>query len=108
MDGRDWTILELQGTLESRVGDCQGLEIGTLEIKEGTPILLIGNHRLEGKVVQLSKPFVVMENRPPGASLSEGVAPEDAESGTEDNASAEKGVEELAIVGVVKTKYLFG
>ena len=61
----DWAIIEMQGDLESRVGDVQleGKFVGDLHFtKSGhVPVLIIGHHILYGKVVKLEKPLVIME-----------------------------------------------
>jgi len=61
----DWAIIEMQGDLESRVGDVQleGKFVGDLHFTKAdhTPVLIIGHHILYGKVVKLDKPLVIME-----------------------------------------------
>ena len=61
----DWAIIEMQGDLESRIGDVQleGKFVGDLHFtKVGQiPVLIIGHHILYGKVVNLEKPLVIME-----------------------------------------------
>ena len=61
----DWAIIEMQGDLESRIGDVQleGKFVGDLHFtKSGeTPVLIIGHHILYGKLVKLEKPLVIME-----------------------------------------------
>ena len=61
----DWAIIEMQGDLESRVGDVklEGKFVGDLHFtKTGhVPVLIIGHHILYGKVVKLEKPLVIME-----------------------------------------------
>ncbi|TRY79359.1 hypothetical protein TCAL_07070 [Tigriopus californicus] len=60
---RDWALLEMQGDLESRIGDLNMSEkfIGDLHYtKAGVPVLIIGHHILYGKVQQLDKPLVAM------------------------------------------------
>ena len=61
----DWAIIEMQGDLESRIGDIQleGKFVGDLHFtKSGqVPVLIIGHHILHGKVVKLEKPLIIME-----------------------------------------------
>ena len=62
---KDWAIIEMQGDLESRVGDVQleGKFVGDLHFTKAghVPVLIIGHHILYGKVVNLEKPLVIME-----------------------------------------------
>lgn len=73
----DWAIIEMQGDLESRVGDVQleGKFVGDLHFTKAghVPVLIIGHHILYGKVVKLEKPLVIMEkgqevSKPPSDS----------------------------------------
>ena len=61
----DWAIIEMQGDLESRIGDIQleGKFVGDLHFTKAgqIPVLIIGHHILYGKVVKLEKPLVIME-----------------------------------------------
>jgi len=68
----EWTLLELQGTLESSVSPnigessddlyMRGLCMGDFSLSsKGNPTLQIGNYRLEGKLVNLIKPFVIIK-----------------------------------------------
>ena len=59
--GTEYSMFELQGTLERHGRPFDGEELGTLEVKAGTPFLTIGIHRLEGKFVDLKKPMVVLD-----------------------------------------------
>ena len=60
---KDWMIIELQGILESnQTGGYNGLPIGDLHFDEkGQPLLIIGHHLLNGKIVMLEKPFAVLK-----------------------------------------------
>ncbi|KAJ3040429.1 hypothetical protein HDV00_010865 [Rhizophlyctis rosea] len=67
----DWVLIELQGVLETdghRDGEqsgMQGLMLGRVNCDgKGTAYLYIGHHRLEGKRVELPKPFAVLRKRP--------------------------------------------
>eukprot|EP01040_Poterioochromonas_malhamensis_P007874 gene7874-8513_t len=56
----EWCILEFQGEI---VGDLSGKELGKLEIKEdGRAEMEIGQHFLEGSVVELKSPFVLIDS----------------------------------------------
>merc|ERR1711990_211507 len=80
---QEWTIVEMQGALETRVDTRRDLEIGTLSMNGKTPIMVIGNRRLEGEVVPLAKPFAVLE---PDAETD--AASKDGGSAEEDGAGA--------------------
>lgn len=57
-DGQgEWCLLEFQGEI---LGDLQG-ELGTLSVKGKTAEMEIGQHVLEGEVVVLKTPFLVVE-----------------------------------------------
>ena len=51
-------LLELQGSIEFLSDD---LNIGSLSWKDEIPTLVIGHHRLTGKVVYLTKPIYVLK-----------------------------------------------
>ena len=73
---RRWQMVELQGELlpvasstgaggeeaaaEDKTRALAGKELGTLEFVNGAPVLVIGNNRLDGKVVPMPKPFAVL------------------------------------------------
>ena len=70
----EYTIFELQGTLERHGVPFDGEELGALELVKGTPFLTIGIHRLEGKFVDLKKPLVVLDpTRDEGSFVVAGV-----------------------------------
>merc|ERR1711974_250470 len=60
-------IIEMQGDLESRIGDVSlgGKFVGDLhyDTTKHTPILIIGHHILHGKVVDCERPFVAIEKK---------------------------------------------
>ena len=51
-------LIELQGTIEFRSDD---LTIGSLIWNDQIPTLVVGHHRLTGKIVHLTKPIYVMD-----------------------------------------------
>jgi len=61
---REYSMFELQGTLERHGVPFDGEELGTLEVVASKPFLTIGIHRLEGKFVELKKPLVVLDPAP--------------------------------------------
>lgn len=82
----EWAIIELQGSL-SVIGDTSALtvrssvdeqeagteepkldgqDLGMLTFENGQPVLEIGAHRLEGKIVPIKKPFAVLHRREGG------------------------------------------
>ncbi|PAV59688.1 hypothetical protein WR25_21271 [Diploscapter pachys] len=60
----EWTIVELQGSLEVSGHSLDGKILGNLCWRKDTKeaILIIGNHLLEGKFTQLEKPLLVGKN----------------------------------------------
>lgn len=61
----NWTIIELQGTLETKEDvSLEGKAIGDLHFDgKGTPMLIIGHHLLTGKVFDLDKPYAVLHKK---------------------------------------------
>ncbi|KAJ1462357.1 chromosome transmission fidelity protein 8 [Pelagophyceae sp. CCMP2097] len=57
----EWSLLELQGDLETLESSVDGHPIGTFLVEGSTPHLVVGVHRLEGKFVTLPKPFIVLQ-----------------------------------------------
>ncbi|KAF8525928.1 Ctf8-domain-containing protein [Hysterangium stoloniferum] len=53
-------LIELQGWLDVVEGERQAGFIGTLLMENDKPVLKIGHHHLEGKLVSLSKPLAVL------------------------------------------------
>eukprot|EP01095_Lingulamoeba_sp_RSL-Kostka_P002165 TRINITY_DN13055_c0_g1_i1.p1 TRINITY_DN13055_c0_g1~~TRINITY_DN13055_c0_g1_i1.p1 ORF type:complete len:122 (+),score=30.05 TRINITY_DN13055_c0_g1_i1:53-418(+) len=61
---QEWVLLELQGILESNNNDeyLDKHMLGDFSINnKGDPTLTIGNHLLTGKIIQLEKPFALLE-----------------------------------------------
>ncbi|CAG9467702.1 unnamed protein product [Pedinophyceae sp. YPF-701] len=59
----EWTIIEMQGELDVTMPEAcaEGFDVGKICVKGGGKVqLTIGHHRLEGSVVQLPKPLLVM------------------------------------------------
>mmetsp|Transcript_49 Transcript_49/g.70 ORF Transcript_49/g.70 Transcript_49/m.70 type:complete len:108 (-) Transcript_49:194-517(-) len=57
----EWVLFELQGNLIVKKGhEFQGNDLGELTISDGKPHIKIGNYLLQGKVVKLPKPMVVL------------------------------------------------
>ena len=66
-----WSLVELQGAIESRDGALDGLEFAQLERQpNGAPLLLVGTQAFEGQWVALKKPLAVTSKQPgaPGAT----------------------------------------
>ncbi|KAK8813266.1 hypothetical protein WA158_002858 [Blastocystis sp. Blastoise] len=62
---KKWIIVELQGSLHQNDDlPFEGQAIGYFSEEEGRPILTIGNHLCEGKLVHLSKPIAILEKVP--------------------------------------------
>ena len=59
----EWSLIELQGKLESQQSSMSGADIGTLTGLDATPTLTIGHHKLLGKRVKLVKPVAVLVRR---------------------------------------------
>jgi chromosome transmission fidelity protein 8 len=92
-----WNLIELQGELFVPEGSYDGKEIGKLSERDGVPILVLGNHFLEGKRVALKKPFaIIMKKDQPEH------APIDQEAEKHGTTCAD-----YSMVGVIRYKYLF-
>ncbi|KAJ3428875.1 ctf8 chromosome transmission fidelity factor 8 [Anaeramoeba flamelloides] len=59
----EWALLELQGILETQKNMLDGLKLGDFTRNGDDLVLIVGNHKLEGKVVQLSKPLYVLKKK---------------------------------------------
>ncbi|CAM9195905.1 unnamed protein product [Heterosigma akashiwo] len=53
-------MVELQGDLDYNTDSLADMHLGDLTYENGTPVLVIGNHKLEGSDIALSDPLVVM------------------------------------------------
>ena len=80
-DLNEWAIIEMQGDLESRIGDAQleGKFVGDLHFTKAgqTPVLIIGHHILYGKVSTLEKPLVIMEKCQKGLNKDQNISGEE-------------------------------
>ena len=112
----DWAIIEMQGDLESRVGDVQleGKFVGDLHFTKAdhTPVLIIGHHILYGKVVKLDKPLVIMEKSQKQSKLSkkdsEALNQSENEDIAMDNDGSEGSTETIYNVrAIIRKKLLF-
>ena len=56
----EWAIIELQGQIIARKGSFEDETIGPLSIENDLATLIIGNHKLNGKVHKLKKPLAVV------------------------------------------------
>eukprot|EP01147_Barroeca_monosierra_P004528 gene4528-6742_t len=66
----EWLLIEMQGTVIPRDGNSlASLPFGDIKITGKTATLLVGQHLLQGKIVQLEKPFVVMHQEKMSANL---------------------------------------
>ncbi|KAL4452232.1 hypothetical protein ABPG75_007894 [Micractinium tetrahymenae] len=85
---RPWALLEMQGELERKDGGSleEAFDVGTLSVSSsGSVLLTIGYHQLEGKRVELKKPFAVLDR----------------------TSSEEGGSTGFKVIGVVREKILF-
>jgi hypothetical protein len=57
----EWAIIELQGSVISKIDSFEGLSIGPLKIEQDRANLIIGNHELQGKVQKLKRPLIVLK-----------------------------------------------
>mmetsp|Transcript_39982 Transcript_39982/g.102270 ORF Transcript_39982/g.102270 Transcript_39982/m.102270 type:complete len:118 (+) Transcript_39982:338-691(+) len=88
----EWVMVELQGELALREADemtQEGFDVGVMCMKDKAEInLTIGYHRLDGKVMPLKKPIVIMEKS--------GGGPSDEKQGAQ-----------FSVAGVIRSKILF-
>lgn len=95
----EWCLLEFQGEI---LGDLQG-ELGTLIVKGKTAEMEIGQHVLEGEVVVLKTPFLVVEK-----SAAEAAATgEEGGKGSGGAEGAGSGSSNMSVSGVATRKILF-
>mmetsp|Transcript_1375 Transcript_1375/g.1810 ORF Transcript_1375/g.1810 Transcript_1375/m.1810 type:complete len:125 (+) Transcript_1375:41-415(+) len=88
----EWNAIELQGqlvveSLDEGSASMDGQLLGGIKFKQdGTPVLEIGYHSLQGTVVKVKKPFAVIE-RVKSTPETQGA--------------------EFKVVGIVRKKYMF-
>lgn len=91
-----YVMLELQGVIETRDGMPHTPELGVLSLERGgaLPVMTVGRSRLEGAVVKLHNPLLVIEKD----SSSDASSSSSASSLTETH---------YKVLGVIREKYLF-
>mmetsp|Transcript_21467 Transcript_21467/g.42618 ORF Transcript_21467/g.42618 Transcript_21467/m.42618 type:complete len:131 (-) Transcript_21467:191-583(-) len=108
----EWAFIELQGVLSARSNTTGGLEksysclrgqsMGKMSINPlGKPELVIGNRLLEGKVVKLSKPWVVTKK------VAESLTKRIKTTESSDTSSSSETATQIDVVGIVRQKYVF-
>ncbi|PKU64197.1 putative uncharacterized protein DDB_G0287975 [Dendrobium catenatum] len=94
---REWSIIELQGVVESHpslVDHLQNLEIGRLCcVSEGNYTFTVGYHELSGTKMALKKPLLVLKKKKVGDAF-------------ESDSSDSSGVE-LEVIGIIRHRILF-
>ncbi|KAJ3168133.1 hypothetical protein HDU87_001214 [Geranomyces variabilis] len=99
VDGTGHVLLELQGSLSTDgTESLAGVHLGHFNVcpTTGTPTLSIGHHKLEGRRVELRKPFAVVRKRqrqdsaasktlPPPPSSSQPQSPPQSQSDPQQN-----------------------
>ncbi|XP_066923579.1 chromosome transmission fidelity protein 8 homolog [Clytia hemisphaerica] len=79
-DPKEWSIVELQGTLESSEEELCGSHIGNLHFDDkGTPQLICGHHLVTGKIQKLDKPYAVMKKNSISHGMSESMEIDDSD-----------------------------
>uniref|UniRef100_A0A8C2VB67 Chromosome transmission fidelity protein 8 homolog n=1 Tax=Chinchilla lanigera TaxID=34839 RepID=A0A8C2VB67_CHILA len=63
----EWVLMELQGEIEARYSTgLAGNLLGDLHYPtEGIPVLIVGQHILQGEIIHLEKSFVVLVKHTP-------------------------------------------
>lgn len=60
-DSKERILLDLQGSIEVETS-AESIGVGNLDLKNpDAPVLLIGHHRIQGKVQKLQKPLAILE-----------------------------------------------
>ncbi|KAI9164217.1 hypothetical protein H9P43_008034 [Blastocladiella emersonii ATCC 22665] len=114
----DLVLIELQGVLECDGDAFAGQTLGRIGFADDSetesPTLIIGNHRLEGKVVKLKKPLAVIKRAGANSSLFPAAAgggdvvmsESHGDEGEGDNLNP-TAAGEWHIVGLIKAKFEF-
>eukprot|EP00741_Cyanophora_paradoxa_P006099 tig00000983_g5914.t1 len=113
-DPMEWGGIELQGELECEEGvNPDGLKFCTMAMEgKGTPVLYFGNHKIEGREVELKKPLAILHKRRRECAEGEDASPapdaplREAE-GRAGEAARGAGDVEYEVVGVLRRKYIF-
>ncbi|CEP00832.1 Chromosome transmission fidelity protein 8 [Plasmodiophora brassicae] len=95
----NWAIIELQGSIEAPAqASLQTMQLGLFTgASEGDPVtLVVGNHKLEGRIEQLQKPLAIADV---ASSFSAADRMDGRYSLTSDRT--------IGIVGIVRKKFVF-
>jgi len=93
-------ICEFQGEV---VGDLQGNELGSITISaSGKAQIGIGLHQLEGQVIPLKLPFLVLEKQKPTQKRKRDSGKEEGD-GDEDGTSSSA----MTVLGIARKKIMF-
>ena len=96
----EWGIVELQGELDPGPDEIGGEDLGVVTMEHGRPVMVIGAHRLEGRVAKVAKPIAVLHKKAVPTPVS-------AEAAAKGGNAALVASTEYEIVGIVSKKYLF-
>ncbi|PIL36333.1 hypothetical protein GSI_00021 [Ganoderma sinense ZZ0214-1] len=101
-------LIELQGVLEVE-GNRDGQLVGQLEVDSATkkPTLMIGYHKLEGKLVNLNKPLAVLhrhDSQPKNEDNEDAAMEVD---GSEDRVGGASEAKSWDMIAIVKRKMVF-
>ncbi|CAM9302825.1 unnamed protein product [Discosporangium mesarthrocarpum] len=66
-----WSMVELQGEVVS-TNPLSGQHLGNMTFENGKPVLVIGNHKLEGKLAAEPKPLLVLRKVVTNANVGNG------------------------------------
>ncbi len=97
----EYCLLEFQGEI---LGDLTG-ELGSIMINGGTAEMDIGQHVLEGSVITLKLPFLVLEKY--GAVCSHSSSSSSSSSISSPSPSSNTNTSTMEVCGVARKKVLF-